>query len=258
MTRKLAIAQAFSKAAQSYDSMSGLQRETGNKLVQQLSQHSPTSSALGLDLGCGTGYFSAALSQHCQYLVGLDLAFGMLKYAKTERPEVRYWIQGDAEHLPLADNSLDWVFSSLALQWCDDLSAALTDIHRVLKPGGKLFFSTLADGSLWQLKQAWRQVDNLPHVNDFMPEVELKQICQHSPFQTYRAHVCEQEVLYQHPFALLHELKGIGANHVLGDKPSGLAGKGKFSALHQAYQGFQTDNGQFPASYFVFYGELQK
>ncbi|RJG48456.1 malonyl-ACP O-methyltransferase BioC [Motilimonas pumila] len=257
MSSKLAIAHAFSKAAHSYDSMSGLQRETGQHLLSKVAKHANKQHEVGLDLGCGTGFFATDLSQHCQQLIGLDLALGMLQYAKTQRPTVRHWLQGDAEHLPLANNSLDWVFSSLALQWCDDLSVALAEVHRVLKPGGKLFFSTLAGKSLWQLQHAWRQVDDLQHVNEFKTEAELARICQNSPFMSVTSQVREQVVQYRHPFQLLKELKGIGANHVLGNKPSGLAGKGKFNALHLAYQEFNQD-GHYPASYFVFYGELQK
>ncbi len=76
--------------------------------------------------------------------------------------------------LPVADRSHDLAFSSLALQWCDDLSVPLNELKRVVRPGGMIFFTTLVDGSLDELKKAWAQIDHYQHVNEFKAENEIK------------------------------------------------------------------------------------
>ena len=54
----------------------------------------------------------------------------------------------DALRLPFAEASADIVFSSLMLQWCDDLLIAFREVRRVLKPGGLFIFSTFGPDTL--------------------------------------------------------------------------------------------------------------
>ncbi|MEZ9417734.1 class I SAM-dependent methyltransferase, partial [Vibrio sp. 10N.286.49.E1] len=79
-----------------------------------------------LDLGCGTGYFSEQMMKRGAEVVCADLSIGMLKKAKQRcGKSVSLYQQADAEQLPFQDGCFDVVFSSLALQWCDDLSLPL-------------------------------------------------------------------------------------------------------------------------------------
>ena len=70
-------------------------------------------------------------------------------------------------HLPLADNSVDMVVSSLMMQWCPDLNQLFSEIHRVLKDDGLILFSTFGPDTLKELKKSWSVVDNETHVNTF-------------------------------------------------------------------------------------------
>nr|MBP8008331.1 methyltransferase domain-containing protein [Thiopseudomonas sp.] len=166
---KQQVAAAFSRAAETYDSVADFQRAVGARLLSLLPESiCPAHIQQWLDLGCGTGYFCEHLQQRFASArgTGLDLAQGMLAFARTRCPDLSY-ICADAEQLPLQDNSQDLVFSSLALQWCTDFSKVLHEAHRVLKPGGVLLFSSLADGSLIELRRSWQAVDNATHVNQF-------------------------------------------------------------------------------------------
>ena len=62
---------------------------------------------------------------------------------------------------------VDLIFSSLAVQWCADFAAVLSEAYRVLQPGGVLAFASLCVGTLYELRDSWRQVDGLVHVNRF-------------------------------------------------------------------------------------------
>ncbi|MBN0749564.1 methyltransferase domain-containing protein, partial [Pseudomonas aeruginosa] len=67
--------------------------------------------------------------------------------------------------LPLPDACVDLAWSNLAVQWCDDLRAAIGELYRVARPGGRVAFSTLLADSLPELNQAWQAIDDRPHAN---------------------------------------------------------------------------------------------
>ena len=64
--------------------------------------------------------------------------------------------------------SVDLVFCSLMLQWCEPLDAAFGEVRRVLKPGGFFAFSTFGPATLSELRSAWAQADGHNHVNHFI------------------------------------------------------------------------------------------
>src|SRR5690606_13457587 len=135
---KKKIAHSFSRAANTYDSVAQLQRDVGTELLKKLPDVLPEKARI-LDLGSGTGFFTTKLAQ--QYpqaqVLGLDLAEGMLHFSRKSASDSIQWLCGDAEFLPLTDNSVDLVFSSLAIQWCNNLPQLMRELHRVLTPGGR-------------------------------------------------------------------------------------------------------------------------
>ena len=71
-----------------------------------------------MDLGSGTGYANSWLSERAEQLVNVDLAEGMLSFAQSQGCKGSH-VAGDAESLPIAGNTLDLLWSSLALQWSE-------------------------------------------------------------------------------------------------------------------------------------------
>jgi SAM-dependent methyltransferase len=93
-----------------------------------------------LDVGCGTGVLARTAADRVtdeSQVTGLDLNEGMLAVARRLRPQVD-WRQGDATKLPLPAESYDVVVSQFALMYFPDRSAAIREMLRVLKPGGRL------------------------------------------------------------------------------------------------------------------------
>ena len=260
---KQQVAAAFSRAAHTYDSVAEFQRAVGTRLLSlapatATAQIDTTAVPQWLDIGCGTGYFCQQLQQRWPAAqgVGLDLAAGMLDVARRRCPQSQY-ICADAELLPLQDNSVDLVFSSLALQWCSDFAGVLAEIKRVLKPGGVLLFSSLADGSLCELRNSWRAVDNLAHVNQFRPFSRYQDLIASSGLQVLDVHCHTHQYHYAKVRDLTHELKHLGADHVHGGRGQGLVSRQGFQRLLDTYESYRQAAG-LPATWQVVYGVLRK
>lgn len=249
---KKKVAQSFSRAAATYDSVAQLQRDIGTQLFTQLPDGLPAQSVV-LDLGSGTGFFTRQLAAKYSesQIVGLDIAEGMLHYAAVQQTEIS-WLCSDAELLPLADNSVDIIFSSLAIQWCNHLPQLLAELARVLKPGGRLHIATLGPGTLRELKSAWQQVDNYVHVNRFQ-SVEDLMASVHSAQLTLGEIRPENRTLYYDRLSeLTRELKALGAHNINAGKPEGLTGRARLLAFKNAYEVFRGPQG-LSATYDVIY-----
>ncbi len=105
-----------------------------------------------LDLGCGTGQLTRRLGEQFPdaTIVGADLSDGMLERA-TERAEaddaftnVGGFIRADAQQLPLTDQSFDVVTCTESFHWYRDQEAAVAELARLLRPGGRLVIASIA------------------------------------------------------------------------------------------------------------------
>lgn len=99
-------------------------------------------SALVLDVACGTGDLSLELKRSSNaHVIGSDFCHPMLRIAKdktTEAKESIPYIEGDAMRLPFADESFDAVTIAFGLRNLSNFEDGLTELARMLKPGGKL------------------------------------------------------------------------------------------------------------------------
>lgn len=249
------IAESFGSASQSYDVSARLQRFSGKHLMPWL----PNQNALSvLDLGSGTGFFTDLLATKYKKVIGLDFSKEMLRFAKNCRNDNILWLNADAHKIPLQDQSIDFIYSNLVIQWCEPLDNAINEMLRVLKPGGLIIFTTLVDGTLHELKSSWRQVDDDQHVIDFKTESQLNALFNTQNSQILQ-HKCQDIVLeYQNVIHLARELKGLGANHLPKKKNRGLSGKDKWFAMTEHYQKFVESNGIYPATYCLYSGLVIK
>lgn len=246
---KRQVAESFGRAAQTYDQAAAFQRTVGNSLLARLPAWQIPRAVT--DLGCGTGYFTRALQQrYSQTVLGLDLAEGMLRYAREQSDGAGCWVAADAESLPLRAESQHLIFSSLALQWCPDLAQVLREAKRVLRPGGCLAFSTLVDGSLFELRESWRCVDGFVHVNRFMAQDSLRAVLASAGFARWQCEIEEHVLHYGQLSELTRELKALGAHNLNPGRPGGLTGRARLRALTQAYEQYRND-GSLPATYQV-------
>jgi demethylmenaquinone methyltransferase/2-methoxy-6-polyprenyl-1,4-benzoquinol methylase len=99
------------------------------------------SGAIVLDLACGTGDLCRELQRAGKRPIGADLSYGMLAAARTDAPLVH----ADGLHLPVADGSVDGVTCGFALRNFADLAGVLSELGRVVRPGGRVALLEVAE-----------------------------------------------------------------------------------------------------------------
>ncbi|WP_120510561.1 malonyl-ACP O-methyltransferase BioC [Photobacterium salinisoli] len=249
---KQAIAARFGKAAKHYDQSAAFQRLVGHQLLKTL-PCLPEGSHW-LDVGCGTGYFTRQLQTRRYQTTAVDLSEPMLAQARVRCDGEGAFCVADAESLPFPDNYFDAAFSSLALQWCSDLAVPLRELQRVVKPGGVIGITTLAEGTLFELERAWQSVDTQLHVNQFDSVTQLSQAVADAGLNAAEISVEPVVMHYQRALDLMKDLKGIGATHLSEQRRQGMFGRTALNRIENAYARFRDSTGQLPATYQVCFG----
>ncbi len=101
-----------------------------------------------LDVGCGEGWFASELASAGVNVVGIDVAEEPLRRARARDPGLDLRVVDDDEPWPLDDASIDVVWAGETIEHVVDTAAWLSEIRRVLRPGGRLLLSTPDHGRL--------------------------------------------------------------------------------------------------------------
>ncbi|WP_455201145.1 malonyl-ACP O-methyltransferase BioC [Kaarinaea lacus] len=258
---KRAARQSFNKAAETYDDVAALQREVAQRLLDRMDIVRLIPKTI-VDVGCGTGDTTLKLARNYKQaqVIGVDFAEHMLDKARSKcswREKVLgrqpRFICGDAETLPLADQSVDFIFSSLTVQWCNDLDNAFQEFRRILKPGGLLMFSSLGPDTLKELRHSWQLVDTGQHVHSF---VDMHHVGDALLRAQLADPVMDMEyftLTFNDGYQLMRELKLLGAHNAATERSNSLTGKTHLQQMLQAYEKYR-NNGKLPATYEIVYG----
>jgi malonyl-CoA O-methyltransferase len=240
---KRRVSRSFGRAAQGYDGVAVLQRRVGDALLLRVESLALQAGRV-LDLGSGTGYCASRLIQYFPdaQLIALDIAPEMLSVMRTRIAAGScFSVCGDAEALPLGGGCLDLIVSNLALQWCRDPAAAVAELARVSASGGYLAFSTLGLSTLAELKHAWSQVDDKPHVNTFLSSAEWEALLPAAGFEVMVLHSELISLFYADVFDVMHELKMLGARNQAEERPRHLTGRRAMARMAAAYRAAMPD-----------------
>ena len=263
---KKQVRRAFSRAAREYDAAAVLQREVCQRMLERLDYIKLQPGRI-LDAGSGTGWGTRQLAERypVAHVVALDIALGMLNMA---REKSSWWhklfssnqqnhVCADVEALPLAANSVGMVWSNLALQWCNDLPATFSDLHRVIKTEGLLVFSTFGPDTLKELRSAFHGVDEHNHVSRFTDMHDLGDMLTHSGFTEP---VMEMEMItltYDDVKSVMQDLRSIGAHNATSGRGQGMMGKAAWKHVQERYESFRRE-GKLPATFEIIYGHAWK
>jgi malonyl-CoA O-methyltransferase len=154
MARKDRIGAAFGAAAEGYETHAEVQRTAAHVVADLAALLKAPAGARILEVGCGTGLLTREIRLRWPDadLVITDLAPAMVAQAARDPMLSGTFLAMDGEEPWFAGEYFDLILSSLAFQWFDDLPQALTRLHGLLRPGGSLIFSTMAERSF----AAWR------------------------------------------------------------------------------------------------------
>jgi len=258
------VSQSFSKAAAGYDEHAKLQTVVREDCIDMAESCWKEGDNI-LDAGGGTGAFAEEIRQrgHDWRITHLDLSEGMCKVAQSATP---YVVNASAENMPFADASFDGIFSSLMLQWSNDALRIFKEMARITKTGGTCIASTFAEGTLSELRDSFKTLDDSTHVNSFANPASLTALAVHSGFKLL---ACAEETFTSHHAdvaSLMRSLKAIGASTKQGVTRKGLMTPSRLKKLEEAYRERfapkkgknKAKNNELPATWQVLYMLLEK
>jgi malonyl-CoA O-methyltransferase len=184
-----------------------------------------------LDAGSGPGREAKALTRRYPkaQLLALDFALPVLRGARRRFFEKKLLVCGDIVQLPLADGSIDLLWSNMALHWAADPAAALQEFERVLAPQGLLMFSTLGPDTLKELRAA----AGAARVHAFVDMHDVGDMLVAAGFAAPVIDMEMLEITYADGGTLLQDLRRSGQTSARADRARGLAGR-RFDARLRA------------------------
>ncbi|MFZ0491254.1 MAG: bifunctional demethylmenaquinone methyltransferase/2-methoxy-6-polyprenyl-1,4-benzoquinol methylase UbiE [Salegentibacter sp.] len=168
LNKKKQVEQMFDNISGNYDGLNrvisfGTDVKWRKKVVAMVKATNPDSV---LDIATGTGDLAIQMvPTQASRIVGLDLSEGMLsvgrkKIAARDLQEKIEMVQGDSEELPFEENSFDAITVAFGVRNFEDLEKGLSEIYRVLKPGGIFVVLETSVPTKAPFKQGYRMYSN--------------------------------------------------------------------------------------------------
>lgn len=220
-------ANKFSQSAEFYTERAVIQRWLRDELLERLGK----TKGNWLDVGCGP--MVQNLGSTCY---GIDLA----------RFPNKSHIQACTERLPLAKNSVDGIFSNMALQWCEQPLNAIEEWHRVCKPGARVALTVTCDGNFGELMSAYLGCGLPCPVQPTLPATAWAALFR-THFQLEHQHVHSYQLLYNNIQQLMTHIKETGAS--TPNRDSGIRSAGALRNLEAQHP--KDAHGRLPLTYKV-------
>ncbi len=236
---KTQIARQFSRAATTYDDVSQLQIEMAERLIDRLKVYSLANSktpANLVDLGCGTGWAMEQIAKLDPPIVltGIDIAQGMIDVAAKRTPTASF-ICCDLEQTPIEDDSVDFVFSNAAIQWCEP-DSAFDEIKRILRPDGRLIASTFGPSTLKEWREALVAIGSQPRVHEFETPESLSASLAKNGFSEIAIETDIRHFHFNCVDSMFQSIKKLGATNASTNRPAGMLGRELYRNLRAIFE----------------------
>ena len=264
-----AVRRAFDRAAEKGGDSRILSREIERRMAERLDYVRLAPNDI-LDAGCGgvPGERMVSRRYPAARLTGVDASLAALLAARGRVSFLQRAMQalgtgrdriicGDMEALPLADASIDLVWSNLALAWVQDAGRAFHEFHRVLRDGGLLMFSTYGPDTLFELRRAFASVGGRSHVHDFTDMHDLGDLLLASGFAEPVMDMEKIVFTYSDVEPMVRDLRQLGQINARSDRRRGLMSRSRWEAMRTAYARREQD-GRIEATVEIVYGHAWK
>ncbi|MFN3630196.1 MAG: methyltransferase domain-containing protein [Casimicrobiaceae bacterium] len=251
---------AFDRAAPLYAEAAVLAREIGSRHLERLALIRVEPKHI-LDLGCGSGTHTLALSQRFPdaTLIALDFSHAMLAQLENEHKptdaggtlsRIQRWfsvstqqkrrilpLQADFERLPLAPGSIDFVWSNLALAYAVDLPRVIQDISRVTRTNGLVMLTLPGPDTLAELRAALALL-GLPDSTHPFPDMhDVGDMLMTAGFANPVVDSERITLEYTTTQRLRADLRALGALTARTDRPRGLMTPRRLRKIEDALRG---------------------
>jgi malonyl-CoA O-methyltransferase len=224
-----------------------------------------------LDAGCGPGADLALLQKTwpAAQILGIDAAPAMARAAKAPAPATRSLNQmlsrllpakagvdlvcGDFGSLPFGANSLDLLWSNLALHWHPQPDRVFAEWRRVLRVDGLLMFSNFGPDTFTELRSAFAALDDTPHTLPFVDMHDFGDQLVEAGFSTPVMDMERITVTYDSVAALLADVRALGGNP-LDTRRRGLVGRAAWQRMLDAFEAQRRPDGKLGLTFEVIYG----
>ena len=209
---------------------------------------------VAVNLGAHHGVMSRALAAlpSVGTVISVEESAGLLRQCPDPR------VRADMEMLPFGGERLDLVVSALALQFANDLPGTLVQIRRALKPDGLFLAALFGGATLQELRAALMTAETeitggaAPRVAPMADVRDFGGLLQRAGFNLPVSDTDIVQVSYATPFALMDELRGMGAANVLRERSSRPLRRDVLMRAAEIYAGhYGTEDGRVTATFEI-------
>ncbi len=229
-----------------------MRREVASRMDERLSLVRIDPSYI-LDAGCGYSADTLLLAKRFDgaHMIGLDMSWPVLAMAQEEKSgSVTGFVCGNFAAMPFDANSIDVIWSNLALHWHPAPVEVFREWNRVLKPNGLLMFSCFGSGTFEELKKSFSNIDSYSHIHSFADMIPLGDGLVEAGFTEP---VLEREwidVTYKDVEKLLSDVRAFGGNAMSGRR-MGLFGKNEYEKLLKSLEKSRDGNGNLSLGFEI-------
>ncbi len=249
------ICHAFRRAAPSFEERSVIAPLAAEELIDRLAVVRKTPARI-LDIGAGTGRTTRQIAQRYPdaEIIAVDVCSAMFEQWPRARRTLSslfglgrhhsgpHRVVADAANLPLADASMDFVVSNLALPCCDP-ERFMAEVARVLTPGGVVMFTTVGPDTLRELAQAWESAGEAARLTPFPDMHDLGDIMLKAGLADPVVDMDMLTITHRHLVDLWADLRGTGSRCLRLDRTVTLTGRGTFRRVQEALDAQRDDAG---------------